>query len=620
MEGHENNDKTEQFNNEKGWDDSDSEQGSIGHPEVQFHSWPFPVRLCVCMPGIASTIFPTAWQTIQDWTHLVVIAGLTGSLIVLGQALIHLMRFEELCSPYCFDETLALIAVFPCFGYICRIAASYDEQIQVKRFQATERKKELTNSYECMINDIDGLLGKASESSATMAERGFESKRREFMRFLDRAESRYGTIVSKPVEQNAMLNQFRAFVLRWLFVFQECSVDPVHFPKLVVTKEELDACKSIGEVAQLTLERLKLTEVRFVSSQRDEDAKVLRGLKVQHHRMSEAPTLPQLELFSRRTSGASATGEIELTTISTPSSMAPSRDVEAAVDVEAESCSECDADELGDTRLRTGSADGGGTSLLSCFGNFQCCGWLRCSRRGGYGCGTLPPVAGKSYPRTLQMKFLQLQVLSEDHRTLLLGFMMSLVKLVAQSIANQSSSGEDGEMYATSVAELVPIWLYVMCIIVLLVRFEEIDIIRRLEVEVQELMHESDLVVKRREQMIAFWQRMQQLTDVWTNRTTPRLNLLKEVQRRLDGLESSDDVLSFITTANLRLESLDAGLPALDRWCGDTEANHVSEEAQKQFSDEILMVCRAEGSTNMLVRLGEVVDGTLPKISDRAAE
>merc|ERR1719343_307648 len=107
-----------------------------------------------------------------------------------------------------------------------------------------------------------------------------------------------------------MLHQFRRFVLQWLNIFQECSIDPVKHPKLVVTSEELSKCKDIKEVATLTLERLKQTEVRFISSQRDKDTQLLRGLRVQHRRMTQTgPTLPALLPPTQP-------NEIELTSVS----------------------------------------------------------------------------------------------------------------------------------------------------------------------------------------------------------------------------------------------------------------------------------------------------------------
>merc|ERR1719324_607495 len=111
-----------------------------------------------------------------------------------------------------------------------------------------------------------------------------------------------------------MLQQFRRFVQRWLVVFEECSVDPIRSPKRVVTEEELNRCRTIADVASLTLERLKATEVRFISSQRDKDAKMLRGFRAQIRRI----TAPAKQIMDSGALGSTAgqrePQEIELTT------------------------------------------------------------------------------------------------------------------------------------------------------------------------------------------------------------------------------------------------------------------------------------------------------------------
>merc|ERR1719498_300282 len=212
--------------------------------------------------------------------------------MMLGEVLFQLIG-DHKCHDgivKCLEEGLILVSTLPCGWYILKMIGTYDEQIQEKERLIAERKKELSQSYDSLINSMDDLLGKAAESSATMAERSFESKRRDFQRFLERAETRYTQIAGTKIDTEMMLQQFRRFVQRWLVVFEECSVDPIACPKRVITEEELNRCRTIADVDSLTLERLKATEVRFISSQRDKDAKMLRGFRAQIRRITAAIT------------------------------------------------------------------------------------------------------------------------------------------------------------------------------------------------------------------------------------------------------------------------------------------------------------------------------------------
>ena len=64
-----------------------------------------------------------------------------------------------------------------------------------KQQEIAKRRQEVLNTYEDIVNDVDTLLGKSTESSALLAEGDFESKRRDFIRFLQRVEEKCSTQV-----------------------------------------------------------------------------------------------------------------------------------------------------------------------------------------------------------------------------------------------------------------------------------------------------------------------------------------------------------------------------------------------------------------------------------------
>merc|ERR1740117_348602 len=117
-----------------------------------------------------------------------------------------------------------------------KIIAQYDDRLVSKQQHAKEERAKLTQSYNELIANMDGLLTKSAESSAGLAERSFESKRRDFQRFLERAKSRYSQLFTgNKGENDKLVDNFRRFVLNWLRVFEECSIDPIQCPKRVVT-------------------------------------------------------------------------------------------------------------------------------------------------------------------------------------------------------------------------------------------------------------------------------------------------------------------------------------------------------------------------------------------------
>merc|ERR1719160_567196 len=106
---------------------------------------------------------------------------------------------------------------------------------------------------------------------------------------------------------------------------------------------------------------------------------------------------------------------------------------------------------------------------------------------------------------------------------------------------------------------LVGVVLNQICIVVLLTRFEELDVIQQLEREVAELKKAEQNVQQQREKMHEFWSQAQQLTELWLYRTVPRLDLYKEVHSHLEDAPEKD-LNRWMQIANGQLEKVEENL------------------------------------------------------------
>lgn len=197
---------------------------------------------------------------------------------------------------------------------------------------------------------------------------------------------------------------------------------------------------------------------------------------------------------------------------------------------------------------------------------------------------------------------MQLIMLSEDHSSLLTGLILSVASVIAQGLPLKPDKSLS-QVHLLCV--LLPIWAYIGCIAMLLVRFEELDVIQRIQAEIEELQRESARVEERREQMVSFWTHMQTLTDVWMHRTVPRLDLLKEVHGHLENV-APIDVLPLMALANARIGELEARLPALPLW--RVGNGGLSEETQKGFAESLLEICREDNLESLLQGVGELTN------------
>jgi len=435
---------------------------------------------------------------------------------------------------FCVKEALVIFFVLPCTTYFFRATNQYDDRLQAKQQGAQRQKEHLMKSYNDLLSDMDSLLTKSAESSAGLAERSFESKRRDFQRFLERAKTRYSSVYSgTKTDSDALLKQFRRFVANWLAVFEECSIDPIRCPKRVLQPEELNRCTSISEVCELCLERLRVTEVRFISIQRDQDQRMLRKNKDELTRMSTTSTRSRIFIPHGR-------------------------------NLESE--------------LMSTETVGRRISWLT-FGF-------------GSGCRCVDEYAlADGFPREVRFLCGRCVVLSAEHLMLLSAFISGWVLILMSMLSKHTDARMIGLLFVTEI-----------CIVVVLLRFEEIDIIQQLEREVEKLTAAAKNVGDQREKMRKFWSSAQQLTELWLYRTVPRLDLYKEIHSQLEDA-THDDLLKNIEGANTRLEELDSKLGQLEAWRND---GRMKVEAKKRFGKAVNQLCQEQEFDEILIKLEDL--------------
>jgi len=365
-------------------------------------------------------------------------------------------------------------------------------------------------------------------------------------------------------------------------------VDPIGNPKRVITEAELDRCRTIGDVASLTLERLKQTEVRFISSQRDKDAKILKGFRA-HITELTAP-----KAIADSSTPAAATPppqEIEMSSNLPPRRPGDPSSPTASFDEREVEAGRPDSFERRQVKPTQPSPE------------IRCCPCSWCVF-GGFSF-SYQRSGSEGYPRILSCVCFRFKLLSKTHLMLMIGCCCSIGVFVLETVYAK-------EMIVNVVGGTSAFYL---CLVMLLVRFEQIDIIQKLEREVNELEGENDRIVERKAEMVKFWHSMQSLTDLWVHRTVPRLDLLAEVQGHLQDAPP-EDVLALMAGANTRLEDLESHLPELSVWRhnDDPGADELTEESKKSFSERIERLCHEEKLPKILHGINKVIEEKILRI------
>jgi len=350
----------------------------------------------------------------------------------------------------------------------------------------------------------------------------------------------------------------------------ECSIDPVKCPKQVVTKEELNRCTNIAEIADLCLERLRVTEVRFISIQRDQDAQLLRKNRNDFRRLTVQPEAGRLALPAAATNAVGAAAE---------SASSISRKIS----------------------------------------------WVQCGRKRG--ASAAPGADG--YPRDLGCICCRLVLLSREHVLLLMCFFLGIFiilfqlwhLLLCETIPDLSAQDCLDREFQAKPPVIFLTWISQFCILTMLVRFEEIDIIQQLEREVQDLTKQNKEVEAQRLKMGEFWRSCGELTELWLYRTVPRLDLYKELHSQLEDT-SEEDLLTNLSGANQKLEDLERHLGELEDWrtvadaSADQRASALSSDKKKQFGKAVNAICQESEFDDILVKLEEVPSMGAPMLTN----
>lgn len=435
------------------------------------------------------------------------------------------------------------------------IIGQFDEQLHIKGEQAREAKEKLLGSYSELLADMTGLLSKATETGTGLAETSFLSKRRDFVRFLERAQARS----YESDGDTAMVDQFRRFCLNWLNVFKECSIDPINAPLIIVKKEELDDKHSIVDLCDFLLTQVKAVEVAFCTNQRNRDTGVVQDNQNSLKRLSLHPGSKQMAI----TNGDPETGEKQTAMLEEEGSSTPKR-----------------------------------TS------------WIRC-------CGKFDVDDSSDYPKQCNCGCFSILFLSPEHVKLISLFFMGLLTIgvIAYQIIKNHQAGvktdeagvknDEAGVDAASAVMGVLVIIIQMVLVVVLIFFEDLDIVIRLEAEVRALQDQNEQLQRQREKMKEFWTNAQNLTEMWLYRTVPRLDLYQEVHKQLEDEEDDKNLLHNITGFNQALEHLESKLGAIEAWRGDGE---LKTSDKKLFGNELSKLVQITDSTEMIQSIQDRVN------------
>jgi len=522
----------------------------------------FPFEPFRCLPQGLVMLFPRPWTKIVSVPHLVLLIANIASIAVLVDTVAS-WKVQGCFTYYCQGRVVPLVFVAMCIVYFFTTIQQYDDVLQHKQKELQSARHALDQRYKDMIGDLEGFLSKALESQVMLAERGFESHRRDFTRFLQKYNQRLtdpdATGGAQVACDGALLVVFRSFAKRWLGYFSECSIDPVNHPLEVISQEEVEKCKNVVEVAELVSGRLDTIEVQFVSSQREKDKAELSRIRTSW--TNKYAIQQRMNAFLEAVCGRIPTFHKKVMDPENGTAQTFSNGGDALTF--SNDLAQDPSNETTDTYR-----------------------WVRWGRSESL--GMKREEASSCFPFELHLGFVTIILLSGDHIRLIIGFFMGVAVLAMECMMFHVKT-----LHTVFVETIVCL----VCIVFILHEFLDMDIIAQLDGQLRELEAEQLRALQKREKIMEFYTSAQELGEVWLHHTLPLLEMMKCFYEGLRDvrIENHMDIMSGM---DKELEALGQSAPPLAQWRGDSI---VSSKNKKAFDAAITQLVSKNSNNKELV-------------------
>jgi len=407
---------------------------------------------------------------------------------------------------------------------------------------------DLDKCYENTVADLDICIAKSMDTNACLAEANFDSKRRDFHRFLHRMSQ---NLQASREDADKFEQQFKQFVLQWLDVFSECSIDPVAKPLQVVSADDLEACKKASELAAYVAGRVKDSEVKIVSRQREKDQEDISKCR------SMWKTMKSLHKSAFKKKDKMLNDQEE------------SRDIENPKD---------------------------GVPPMPKHG------WVHFGKNADI---SMVRDDDGMWPIVINLRCMKILLLSQQHIQLMIAFFLGFpIFFLEIDLALQRGAVQRSLPYALAVEVII----CMVCIAFVLYEFVDIDVVQQLEQEVQDLEAAQIRVEFKRQQMKRFYEKAQQVSDLWLNRTIPRMELMKQFHGEIED-SSHDELFALLFAINAEMGKLERSLPPLHTWENETPLGHAK---KSQLGNMIMELTRVD-------KVKDILSTKLPEVSKMIA-
>lgn len=217
--------------------------------QSRFQIFPFSLPCCSCLPsGLAK---------IQDWLHLVLVAGILGSVLCVVQ-LIYELEWGGACgSFFCARQIISGLFLLPSTVYFIRTIGSYDEQLRCKKERHTKEVENLIQHINTAVNDLNEVCHKMAMNANDFAMTIFDDKTKNLTLFLRNVKWKKDLYVNE-----ALLSELKEYVIQWMTIFSGGMLRAQSGVKGNF-EAKIRGCQRVEDVVEVALSAIKENEMRI---------------------------------------------------------------------------------------------------------------------------------------------------------------------------------------------------------------------------------------------------------------------------------------------------------------------------------------------------------------------
>eukprot|EP00930_Biecheleria_cincta_P016367 TRINITY_DN1333_c0_g3_i1.p1 TRINITY_DN1333_c0_g3~~TRINITY_DN1333_c0_g3_i1.p1 ORF type:complete len:621 (+),score=114.63 TRINITY_DN1333_c0_g3_i1:66-1928(+) len=207
-------------------------------------------RVRTCHGNLFPFGCPCIDKKVQDWYHLVLLLGITASILALALQVLDFANDDCGCE-YCWNQVASFLCILPSLYEFTRFLQTYNESLHKRRQDAAKADKELMEEINTQKTIIENQRSRFAGKAFGFANGLFGKERDNFLLMMR-------THNQELFQDSGLMQEFRVFTLKWIYAYSHSVLDPRDLLYQTL-EQDLNKCITMEELRKFLTNHLDKT-------------------------------------------------------------------------------------------------------------------------------------------------------------------------------------------------------------------------------------------------------------------------------------------------------------------------------------------------------------------------